>query len=259
MLLPAGSYIQYVYKVKNLHRIHSPFMYSLYEEVIRSKKHYYVFDEIEKRRLDLKSDNRELVSPDPGAGSKGKKSKTVAQIARRSLIHPAWGRMLFKLVLQLKSKKILEMGTSLGVSGAYLAAAAADAELVTIEGRSDISRIAAETFNQLHLKNVIILEGLFENRLKEALERLGKIDLVYLDGDHRGEAVKGYVDQIIPFLSEQGAVIIDDIRWSPSMWQTWSDLLMHPSFEVKADLLRMGLLFKRKGQIPENFVLYPPA
>jgi predicted O-methyltransferase YrrM len=234
-------------------------VYSLYEEVIRSNKHYYKFDEIEKRRLALLKDSTELLSNDPGAGSRKKKAQTIAQVARRSLIHPAWGRMLFKLVLQLKCKKMLELGTSLGISGAYLAAAAADAKLVTIEGRTDIGRKAAETFKQLQLTNITQMDGLFENRIGEALEYLGEVDLVYLDGDHRGEAVKGYIDQILPRLSEQALIIVDDIRWSPSMWKAWTDLLSHPAFEVKVDLLRMGILFKRKGQVPENFVLYPPA
>ncbi|MEZ5174398.1 MAG: class I SAM-dependent methyltransferase [Bacteroidia bacterium] len=258
MPVPAGSYLQYVLKVKNMHRVHSPFMFSLYQDVIRNTRQYYIFEEIEEERKRLLQDSELLSNNDPGAGSRGVKPRTVSEIAAVSLVRPAYGRMLFKLVQHFQYKNMLELGTSLGISGAYLAAAAADANLITIEGREEISRKAAETFGRLGLRNITQIQGLFENTLETALQQLKNVDLVYLDGDHRGEAVKQHVKTILPFLSKNALIVVDDIRWSPSMWQAWQELKKMPEFEVTADLLRMGLLFKRPGQASEDFTLYPP-
>lgn len=259
MQLPVTSYAEYIIKSKNLHRIHSPFVFSLYENVIKNKRHYYIFDAIEQRRKELLSSKVPVLSADPGAGSNTRKAGTVGAIASRSLLSPAWGRMLFRLVIHNKYKNMLELGTSLGISGAYLAAAAADGKLTTIEGRPEIAKEAQKTFEKLRIKNSWSITGLFADCLNETLNKTGKLDLVYIDGDHRGEALKHYVQTILPFLADEAVVIIDDIRWSNSMWKAWKELRDCKDFEVSIDLLRMGLLFKHQGQSPENFTLYPPV
>lgn len=258
MPVPVGSYLQYLIKVKNMHRVHSPFMFSLYGDVIRNNRQYYVFEEIEEQRKRLLQDSELLRNDDPGAGSRGAKPRTIGEIAAVSLVRPAYGRMLFKLVQHFQYKNILELGTSLGISSAYLAAAAADSNLITIEGREAISRKASETFGRLGLKNITQIHGLFENTLENALQQLKNVDMVYLDGDHRGEAVKHYVKTILPYLSKNALIVVDDIRWSRSMWEAWQELKKMHEFEVTADLLQMGLLFKRAGQAKEHFVLYKP-
>jgi predicted O-methyltransferase YrrM len=259
MRLPLKSYAEYLIRSKNLHRIHSPFVFSLYSDVIKNKRHYYIFDAIEQRRKELLSSTAPVLSSDPGAGSHSGKAQTIGSIAAHSLISPAWGRMLFRLVVHHRYKNMLELGTSLGISGAYLAAAAADGKLTTIEGRPEIAREAQKTFEKLRIKNCMSKTGLFAECLHETLNNTGKLDLVYIDGDHRGEALKHYVYSILPFLADEAVVIIDDIRWSNSMWKAWNELRDCKDFEVSIDLLRMGLLFKHQGQSPENFTLYPPV
>ena len=39
-------------------------------------------------------------------------------------------------------------------------------------------------------------------------------------------------------------IILDDIRWSPDMYQAWQVLAKDPRWQISIDLNRMGLLIK---------------
>ena len=53
-----------------------------------------------------------------------------------------------------RPEHIIEMGSSLGISTAYLASADSSSRVITIEGSPAIAAIAKETFQKLELKNI---------------------------------------------------------------------------------------------------------
>jgi predicted O-methyltransferase YrrM len=256
MLRVLTSYFKYAIQVKNLHRVHSPFVYDLYEDCIKSKRNYYAFNRIEKCRTALLSDSRRISDPDPGAGNRKGKSFKVKDIAAKSLIEPKGGRFLFELSKKLGCKNVLELGSSLGISASYLAAFDSNCKVQTIEGRPTIAEIAIETFISLNLKNIELHSGLFDEVLPKILSSKPSFDLVYLDGNHRLDATLRYVKQVIPYLHSNSVIIVDDIRWSDEMWQAWEKLQSMDEFHVCIDLLKMGILFTRPFQAKENFTLY---
>ena len=80
---------------------------------------------------------------------------------------------------------ILELGTSLGVTSAYLASAKPDATLITMEGSASIASIAKSNLKQLNLNNVRVVEGNFDETLSNTLSNIQQIDFAFLDGNHR--------------------------------------------------------------------------
>ena len=80
-------------------------------------------------------DKRVLQIEDFGAGSRTIKenTRTVATIAKSSLKPPKYSQLLFRIVDHYQPKNILELGTSLGLTTAYLAAAKSDAKVITME------------------------------------------------------------------------------------------------------------------------------
>lgn len=255
MIKLISSYISYASKTKNLHRVHSPFVYQLYNEVILSKRDYYSFPKIERRRKELLSNNSALLGNDPGAGSKTK-SKKISEHASKSLVSPTFGSLLFKLSMYLECNTILELGTSFGLSTAYLASASSSTKVHTVEGRTEIAEVAKTTFEALNLSNIILHKGLFDDVLPVLLPQLKSLDLVFLDGNHQEISTLKYVEMIKPYLHENSLIIVDDIRWSTGMWKAWQKLKTDKDFHVSIDIMRMGLLFTRPNQVKEDFTLY---
>ncbi len=256
MLQVLSSYFQYAVQVKNLHRVHSPFVYDLYEDIIKSTRNYYAFRKIEKRRTALLQDIRRITDPDPGAGSRKKGESLVKEIASKSLIDAKGGRLLFELCRKLECKNVLELGSSLGISASYLASYSKTCVVNTIEGRRMIADIAAETFKTLELDNIKLYSGLFDEVLPGIVNQNTTFDLVYIDGNHKYDATLSYVKQVLPNLHAGSLIIVDDIRWSAEMWKAWQTLAEMNEFHVSIDLMKMGLLFTRPFQAREKFVLY---
>ena len=104
---------------------------------------------IEQRRRILNSSKEVLHYRDYGAGSPDAKrqavemaqgvpvDRVVGEISRTSSIPPASAALLFSMVRHQKPKSCVEMGTCVGISGAYIAAALQlnrCGKLVTLEG-----------------------------------------------------------------------------------------------------------------------------
>ena len=67
---------------------------------------------------------------------------------------------------------------------------------------------------ELGVRNTEVIQGRFEDRIGEALERLGALDLVFIDGNHRKESVLDNFERCRPYLHNNSVVVIDDIHYS---------------------------------------------
>ncbi len=196
---------------------------------------------------------------DPGAGSRGDnplhkalpKTRSIARIANRSLQPARYAGMLYRIAVYFNYKKILEMGTNLGITAAYLSKA--HAQVHTIEGAHAIAEVAEEVFNNLNCKNIQLHKGNFDCLLPHLLNRHEQFDMVFLDGDHNGEKVLKYFNLLIKHISKEGVLVLDDIRWSSSMQQAWRAIKNHPDVNVTVDLFFMGLVFFNPALSKEHF------
>ncbi|MDW8135149.1 MAG: class I SAM-dependent methyltransferase, partial [Bacteroidia bacterium] len=116
-----------------------------------------------------------------------------------------------------KPRRMLELGTHVGIGTLYLHQAAPNALLHSIEGSPELANLARRHF-RLFGASVKLHVGLFD----EILPLLsGPWDLVYIDGDHRSEAFLSYLHLLYPQLSHKAWVICDDIFWSRDMYKAW--------------------------------------
>lgn len=241
---------------KTLHGTHSPFVYHLLEEFIYRKGNYYNYDKVASLRSRLLRDKRVIEVMDLGAGSKKLgNQRRIDQIARLSVKNKKLGELIYRLGVYLQPELTLELGTSLGVTTSYLALANSKGKVITMEGDPATRKIALENFQSLNLTNIQCTPGNFDDELPKILENVDQIDLAFLDGNHRKEPTLTYLKLILPKLKNGSCVIIDDIYWSREMTEAWQEIIRMPEFQVSIDLFHLGILFIRKEQHKEHFII----
>jgi len=214
-------------------------------------------DRIEELRSLLNSSNEEIAVIDYGAGSISNhintpvraENSTVGYLCRMGSKPYFWAVLLFHLVRNHKPAVCLELGTSLGISGSYQAAALnlnGNGKLITIEGSPEIASRAAKHFNALGLKNVIGVQGLFDEKLPGVLSAYQPIDYVFIDGHHDEQATIRYFEQIYPFLSPRALLVFDDINWSAGMKKAWEKIIRDPRIGFSLDLHYPGICLLRQ-------------
>ncbi len=256
----AIKYLNYAWRASSGrgHGIHSPFVYEFVSQLLNDSRSFYPYAEIEKLRTTLEKDLRMPESEDLGTGSslKNISEKTVADIARRSLSTQKFGRLLFRVVNYYQPVNLMELGTSLGISTAYMASANPACSLVSLEGSKSIAQIAAENFKKLNLKNIRQVVGNFDDTLKDLIKQSPPSDLVFLDGNHRKEPVLNYFHQFLEKRSVSSMFIFHDIHWSREMEEAWRVIRDHPEVMVSIDLFSAGFIFFRENfKVKQHFII----
>ena len=103
--------------------VHSPFVFNLITKVIEEKCSYYSFYDIGKR-----------------------KTRSISEIVKRESIRPKHGALLFRLANYFKSKNILQIGTTMGLSTLYLTSYATGLRCIALENVPEFATIARQAF-----------------------------------------------------------------------------------------------------------------
>ncbi|MEL7219974.1 MAG: class I SAM-dependent methyltransferase [Bacteroidota bacterium] len=249
----------YYSKAQTQYDVHAPFLSDWVAQVLEDERFFYIFDDVEEvRRYWINTKQKIQFETDYGAGSRAGqgKERSVAQLAKWSGVDAYTGELLFRMVQYAKPTTILELGTNLGLSALYMRAAARSAQFITIEGQEVVAKLAGISFERANLPVPTIKCGTFTDQLPSALTELQKLDFVFLDGDHRGDATLAYFRQMLPYLHEESVVVVGDIHWSGEMEEAWRQLCDDNAVKLSVDLFHFGVLFFRKEhQAKEHFTL----
>jgi predicted O-methyltransferase YrrM len=226
--------------------VHSPFVFDFIIHVLNDRQPYDCYASMEQRRRQLLADERVLEIADFGAGSRtagATRQRTVQSIAAAALKPKKYAQLLHRIARYYQCQHVVELGTSLGVTAGYLAAAPG-VQLYTLEGSPAVAGVAAEGFaqRQQQVKQVV---GNFDDTLLPLLERVPPVDLLYIDGNHRYEPTIRYFNQAFPHLHEYSIVVFDDIHWSAEMEQAWAQVKADSRVRLSIDLFFIGLVFFR--------------
>ncbi|MGL5892443.1 MAG: O-methyltransferase, partial [Bacteroidia bacterium] len=198
------------------------------------------------------NNNDTIEVSDFGTGASG--PRAIADIAKNAAKSQNAAQLLYRIVRHFAPGTMLELGTSLGITTLYQQSAAPDARFITIEGCPQTSALAEQVFRQQHTK-VELRTGTFENELLPALQTLKSVDYVYFDGNHRKQPTLDYFRTCLPFAHENAVFVFDDIHWSPEMEEAWKEIKADTGVTVAIDVFDFGLVFFRKGQVKEDFVI----
>jgi predicted O-methyltransferase YrrM len=242
------KYLEYLFGSSHSkgHGIHSPFVFDFIRKVLNDKTDYAEYAKVERLRKKLLADNSPVPIEDYGAGSgTGPGSKSVAQIAKHAAKSHKYGKLLFRIARYYKPHYVIELGTSLGISSAYLGLADKTSVIVTGEGNYAIASLAKNNFESLGLTNVRIITGNFDNTLPEMVSAIPHVDLAFIDANHRKKPTLTYFNELLRKVTDTSVVIFDDIHWSAGMEAAWNEIKRHPSVMLTVDLFFLGIIFFR--------------
>lgn len=242
------KYIRYYVTADNGkgHGVHSPFVFRFIQQVLNGNITHPKFQSVEQIRKSYRANRNSLVVEDFGAGSRvlTARNRRIKDIARTSLKPRKYATLFYRMIEFYQPRHIVELGTSLGITTAYLALPGKP--VYTMEGAPAIAAVAQQTFQQLQLKNIRLIQGDFDYQLPELLKELDSVDFVYIDGNHRKAPTLDYFHQLLERIHDDSILIFDDIHWSAEMESAWSEICRHPQVTATIDLFFIGIVFFRK-------------
>jgi predicted O-methyltransferase YrrM len=248
--------------------IHSPYLFRLVRFDMRDRNPFYCFANIERQRdlLLVCDDTLDVVDYGSAGSPKGLHvQRRVCDIAKNHLESPKMAQLLFRILHFMHEEEkrpleILELGTSFGITTAYLASADSRDRVTTLEGSGAVLRIAQGIWRNLKLENIEWYEGNVDDTLYNIYEekslianRKSLIDFAYIDANHTYEATLRYTDYLLPRMTEKGIIAIDDIHYSQDMERAWKKLQQDPRVTTSMDLYHMGLLFVDKHYLKRHY------
>ena len=246
---------------QTIYSAHSPFVFDFFKNVINVQHRLPDLESIEQERIRLKHSKESISFIEYGAGTSyntNSNHRKIRDIARHSLSGKWQCRILYNLISHYKLMNVLEVGTSLGISTAYLGAASPEGRIITLEGNPASVEVAKDIWKKLGITNIEVFEGEFGATLPKAMDRLDQIDMGFLDGNHRKSATLEYYEQLEGKINEQSVLVVDDIYWSREMNEAWEELKQDDKVAFSIDLFRMGILFFDQTIMPkQHFKLIP--
>jgi predicted O-methyltransferase YrrM len=255
------SYLKFLWKSKNEHGVHSPFVFDLVTKCFYDKTIYSEYSILKNYRKSLLENKNFIEVTDFGAGSRVFKSnkRQVSKIAKTAGISSKRAELLFRIVRYFQPNQILEIGTSLGLATSALSLGNPKSDITSLEGCSKTLnqcqlQLQSRNFG-INIKNVKLTNTEFSSYLKSENLKSTICNLIYFDGNHSKTATLEYFELLLPTITNDSVWIFDDIHWSSEMENAWQIIKNHPKVKVTIDTFQWGIVFFRTEQEKEHFVI----
>jgi predicted O-methyltransferase YrrM len=251
------SYLKFLWKSKNEHGVHSPFVFDLVTKCFYDKTSYPEYSVLKNYRKSLLENKIFIEVTDFGAGSRVFKTnkRQVSKIATTAGITKKRAELLFRIVNYFQPKSVLEIGTSLGLATSALSLGNQNAKIISLEGCANTSSIAKNQLQKFNLNNIKLINTEFSNYLKTPQLTTHNSQLIYFDGNHSKKATLEYFELLLQTITNNSVWIFDDIHWSQEMENAWEIIKKHPKVKVTIDTFQWGIIFFRAEQEKEHFVI----
>jgi predicted O-methyltransferase YrrM len=212
---------------------------------------------IEKQRYNLLKQNKLLIDGTLGDGGLYDKEVTIKMACQDSKRHKS-ALLLYLLARSLRPQRVIELGTNVGISSSYIAAAlkvnSDMGKLATLDVSPYRQKVAKQIHHNLGLNEIIYTQGLFSDTLTNALQNMAPVDLAFIDGHHQYKPTLEYFEEILEFATPNAVFIFDDINWSTEMKKAWSELQVDKRLGLVIDLSTVGICVRAQEMDSSRFV-----
>jgi len=234
--------------------VHSPFLFSLINEVIE-KRNGGGWAEAENVRRKWAKRTDCINRHDLGASDKKCTGPvSIGYIVKHHAIKKKYGRLLYRLVKATQAQQLLELGTSAGISTSYMASAAPGAQLFSVEACPETHAIASK-HPLLQSSDIHLICARFDDALEQFQKEDLRFDVIFIDGDHSKEATLRYFNKLLTLSHINTLFIFDDIHWSDGMEDAWEEIKAYPQVTLTLDLFQFGLVYLKKELSKQDIIL----
>lgn len=271
-LYPATAFIRHLLTARSAsgHGVHSPFVFDFLTDVVRGKSDAKIIAEVERLRQEMLADRRTVRVTDLGAGSvRGLgEERSISDIASAASLPPRQVGLLTRVAhweVRTRSKAtqyrengrtqgsiILELGTSLGISTLALSLAVPEKRVVTVEGCPALAGIARDSLHRHGAANADVINMEFTEALDLLRHRGTTVSLAFIDGNHRGGALKQYAETIRS-MGEEMLIVADDIHLNSDMYRAWRSLASSSIAAASLETFRFGILLCIRNLTPGHY------
>ncbi len=222
------------------HGTHSPFVYTFITEVLNDDRFFYAYEDIGVLKKQLLKDKTRV-------NYKGKET-SVGELAKQSLLDK-YNQLLFRIVSYYEPKNIVEIGTSLGLSTAYLASPDASIKVFSTEENVELASIAKQNIEELSLANIQIKPsaGNWFSHTQKQEKQYGLIFINQTDEDLFQVFLK-----LSALINENTIVVFREINQDLETSKSWDLIKSSLSTTISIELFQLGLVFFRKEQLKKQ-------
>ncbi|WP_455634552.1 O-methyltransferase [Parabacteroides sp.] len=218
--------------------VHSPFVFNLITKVIEEKCSYYSFYDIELLRKQLLQ------------------TRSIGEIVKRESIRPKHGALLFRLTNYFKSKNILQIGTTMGLSTLYLTSYATGLRCIALENVPEFAAIARQAFAKEGRNPVDLRIGNYKDLLPQALNDINSLDFVFFNTLYEQQNNLWLFNECMKYAHNDTVFVIEGIKASRKMRELWEEICACPEVTVTLDLYSLGIVLFNKKLHKRDYIVY---
>ena len=244
---------------KEIERLDNTLLQTVFKSILEVKLSNYstneqeVFKNIDAYRTKLAS-NADEVSYEIFNSSAVKQIKDIYKVSASPKV---WGELLYFLAKNGRSKKILEIGTNVGVSGTYIIHGMKQNDeafkFITMEGLNQLCALSKQQFSTItDNNNFDVIPGLYDNTFPKLIEKETNFDLLFIDGNHQRDPTLEYFDALKNCITKKAVFIFDDIYYNVEMTEAWNIAKKDKSVNFSIDLYKWGIIIIDKSETIKN-------
>ncbi len=233
------TFFTFLLRSKNQHGVHSPFVFKIVTQAFYRKK---VVNPDWKNFLDYRKsvlDNKKNIT----SFSESKSPKFSVKRAR----------ILYNLCAVLQPQNVLEIGSSLGLASTCISLPNKNTKLTIVERNKHTNNITPETFQENNVKYSEVLVGDFNTIFPKSLSNIS-FDFVFIN-QNSSENILHIFNLLLNTVNNESTLIFTDIHKNKETMKMWQAIYNHPKVTVSIDTYKWGIVFFRKEQEKEHFVI----